>query len=126
MTTRDNIAAADFYDCRTARGWKMLPQTRTLAGDIALDANHPPVQVLDPGGAARNVDLPPEEEGLVFWIINIADAAEAITVRDDLGTTTIAVVSGSAGGTANQRGFFVCAPNAAGVLTWFAQVGADT
>lgn len=43
----------------------------------------------DPGGAARNLDLPAEADcaGLILFISNKADAAEVITIRDDAGGT---------------------------------------
>ena len=126
MGSRENITAANIRDSHLKAKLFGEPQTQTLAADLTLAAAHPWIQVLDPGGAARNVDLPPEEEGLMFWIINIADAAETITVREDAGVTTICTVAGSAGGTTNQRALIVCARNAAGALTWYAQVGADT
>lgn len=45
----------------------------------------------DPGGAARNVDLPAEEvcEGVFLFISNTADAAEVITVRNDAGSPVV-------------------------------------
>lgn len=43
----------------------------------------------DPGGGARNLDLPAEEvsAGAVLMIANAADAAEVITIRNDAGGT---------------------------------------
>lgn len=43
----------------------------------------------DPGGAGRNVDLPPvgECKGVWVWISNRADAAEVLTIRDSAGAT---------------------------------------
>lgn len=58
--------------------------TETLAAGKTLTATDAKVQALDPGGAARNVDLPDMSDiGFgEFIIINTADAAEVITVRD--------------------------------------------
>lgn len=45
----------------------------------------------DPGGAARNVDLPAEEActGAYLYISNTADAAEVLTIRNDAGGTVV-------------------------------------
>lgn len=61
----------------------------TLSGDKTLTTSDATVQNIDPGGGARNVDLPAEEAGLVFVIGNRADAAEDITVRDDADSTIL-------------------------------------
>lgn len=72
---------------------KVMPRLQsnaeTLAADKVLTHDSAQLQLLDPGGAARNVDLPAEEEsaGLFFVIANRADMAEIITVRNDGGTT---------------------------------------
>ena len=52
------------------------------------------ILMLDPGGAARQVNLPTEAEmdGYMGVIVNSADAAEAITVKEDAGSTTIATI----------------------------------
>lgn len=63
----------------------------TLSGAKTLSASDPMVQSLDPGGAGRDVNLPAEENGLVFVIANRADAAEALTIKDDGGTSLATV-----------------------------------
>ena len=46
---------------------------------------------LDPGGAHRDVTLPAEStvspSGRMFWILNAADAAENLVLKDDGGAT---------------------------------------
>ncbi len=61
----------------------------TLAGNKTLTADDKRIQVLDPGGAGRNVTLPPEaaSAGLDFYVHNSADAAEVLTIKEDGGTT---------------------------------------
>ncbi len=74
----------------------------TLAADKTMAASDDFLQVLDPGGAGRNVDLPAEAEGLAYAIVNTADAAETLTVREDAGATTIATVA------QNERAICYC------------------
>jgi len=77
---------------------KQLTLTETLAADRVLTAaefSNYGVIAFDPGGAARNVDLPAGSaalQGQEITIRNAADAAETITVRLTAGGTTIATV----------------------------------
>lgn len=64
----------------------------TLSGDKTVAYSDAAIQVLDPGGAGRNVDLPADSIGQAYLVVNTADAAEDLTVRDD-GDNTIATVS---------------------------------
>ncbi len=68
---------------------RMLNETRTMAGTVVLSVKSPTLQFLDPGGSARNLDLPAEadSDGLVFVVANTADAAEIITIRNDAAGT---------------------------------------
>lgn len=67
--------------------------TETLADTLALADTDPALQYLDPGGAARDVTLPAEgNANHLFVIVNTADAAETITVKDD-GANTIGTVA---------------------------------
>ena len=63
---------------------------QTLAGNLTLVAQSARTQVLDPGGAARDVTLPAIASGagvgVYFLIANIADALENITVKNTGGT----------------------------------------
>lgn len=77
--------------------------TETLAADKVVVAGDPMIQFLDPGGAARNVDLPDgAAAGTIFIIVNTADAAETITVRNgDATPLTIDTLA------QNESGFFI-------------------
>lgn len=68
----------------------------TMTGNVTLDASSSNIQVLDPGGAARTVTLPAEDDsnGLVFWFFNSADAAELLTIQEDGATTIVALRGG--------------------------------
>lgn len=61
----------------------------TLTGNIALDATYPLLLKLDPGGSARDVTLDPvaTAEGLKRRIVNAADAAESLVVKNVAGST---------------------------------------
>lgn len=72
----------------------------TLAGALVLteaDVRNSYTLTIDPGGAARNVDLPATTnlEGHEFVIINTADAAETLTVRLTGGGATVATIDQS-------------------------------
>ncbi len=62
-------------------------QVETLVAAHALTADSPRIQVLDPGGAGRNVLLPPEaaSRGIDFYIHNAADGSEVLTIKDSGG-----------------------------------------
>jgi len=68
--------------------FKMAVSVETLAGAKDIDIAEPPVHFLDPGGSGRNINLPDvtasdlADGGIMFMIVNTADAAEALTVRD--------------------------------------------
>jgi hypothetical protein len=70
----------------------------------------------DPGGAARNVDLPAEEAcaGAHLWISNTADAAEVLTIRNDAGGTVVTP-------TQNEAAFVWCDG-----VRWYGSVGAQS
>lgn len=65
--------------------------TETLAGDRVLTSADAMIVKLDPGGSARDVTLPAESsvgpQGQMFWIINAADGAENLVVKNDAGDT---------------------------------------
>jgi hypothetical protein len=67
----------------------------TLAANKTLVDTDCFIQKLDPAGA-RDLILPSDADarydGMIFWVINAADAAEDITVKDD-GASTIGTVS---------------------------------
>ena len=71
----------------------------TLAGNIALDATYPNVCKLDPDGSARDVTLDAEasSEGIMRTIINGADGAENLVVKDDSPATLATLAQNTAG-----------------------------
>lgn len=65
----------------------------TLAANMTLTAQYRRYLKLDPGGSARDVNLPAEatSNGLSFEIANAADAAENLVVKDDGGSTIVTI-----------------------------------
>jgi hypothetical protein len=79
----------------SAKTNETLTGTRTITYD---EVERYQAFAFDPGGAARNVDLPAEEScaGAFLYISNTADAAEIITVRNDAGSTVVTPTQGEA------------------------------
>lgn len=69
----------------------------TLAADLQLTAKSSQILKLDPGGSARNVTLPGEDQGvadtdgLAFEIVNAADGLEDLVVKDPAGSTVVTI-----------------------------------
>jgi len=84
----------------------------TLSGAKTLSDTDARVQNLDPDGSGRDVNLPAEAEGLTFVIGNRAGNANALTVKDDAGSTLVTV---------NQDDVAYCFSDGTG---WVVQVGA--
>ena len=105
-------------------GWGNRPKifngngvnTETLSGAKILVPGDAPIQRLDPGGAARNVDLPPVTgmAGEVFIIENTSAGANIITVRLTGGGATVSTP------TQNEVSFVYCDGT-----TWKALQGAS-
>lgn len=91
--------------------------TETLAAQKVLTEKSPMIQLLDNGGAVRDVLLPPEadSEGLIFIIANTGGGAFAITVKEDSDTTTIVTLDQA------QAGIVFCDGT-----TWFGFIGGIT
>lgn len=102
MPSRNDIQGVRADDLRIYSQLKLGVGMMTLGANLTMDVEMPTVMVIDPT-AARDVTLPPEadSEGLVFIIINAADAAEDITVKDDT-PATVGTIS------QNEIGIFVC------------------
>jgi hypothetical protein len=75
----------------------------TLTGALTLTDQYRQILRLDPGGSARDVNLPAEaiSNGLAFEIVNTADAAENLVVKDDAGGTVVTISQ-------NEKATVVC------------------
>jgi len=78
-------------DTQTGAVYRQSTNVETLSGDKELSNTDEQVQAFDAGGAARNVDLPTDAEGLYFEVYNTSDAAEDLTVRDSDDNTVVTV-----------------------------------
>jgi hypothetical protein len=63
----------------------------TLSGDKTIADADAMILKMDPGGSDRDVTLPAEADvspaGRLYWIINAADAAENLVIKNDAGGT---------------------------------------
>lgn len=94
-------------------GLKAMTGVMTLAGAITWDLDYGTVVAVDPGGATRVVTLPAASEaneGAMFFIINIADAAEDLTINNESASTIGTFSQNEMGVIVNIRG------------TWYARV----
>ena len=64
----------------------------TLTANKTLTASSAVFQRLDPGGSARTITLPTTAKGMAFRVLNAADAAETLTVKN-AGGSTIATIA---------------------------------
>ena len=79
---------------------KIDQNVEVLTENKTLTVSDNPFQVLDPGGASRDVELPAEasSEGLVFYCINAADGGgENLVLKND-GAATITTLCPGMGG----------------------------
>jgi hypothetical protein len=86
-----------------------VPNVAELTGNVTLTKASKFVQVLDPGGAHRNVTLPDvaASKGYVFTFVNTANAAENLVIKN-AGASTIVTIGQNQSGWAFSNG-----------LTWY-------
>ena len=96
---RENHFNANLFDAMVNRGFKLASLTFTATAELEVQASWPPVLYADPGGGARTILLPAEEDSkdLVFFVRNIADAAEVLTIEEDSSTTAIVALAQNEG-----------------------------
>jgi hypothetical protein len=102
MPSRNDIEGVRAQDLLVYSKMKLGTGFMTLGANLTLDADSPTIMTIDPT-AARDLVLPAEADsvGLMFVILNAADAAEDITVKDD-GAATIGTIS------QNEIGILFC------------------
>lgn len=95
MAQRTNHVGGKHYNPLFVSRVRMKSIAVTATADMPIEATWPPVLLIDPGGAARTVLLPPEADckDQMFLIINTADAAETLTVEEDGASTTIVALA---------------------------------
>ena len=110
-----------------AAGPSVATNVQTLSGNLVLTTNMPRYQILDPGGADRNVDLPAEAEGVSYVIYNAADADETLTIRADTAGATQATIdrAGSIEIVSDGTSWFVKASGPVGAPVNVSTMGAN-
>ena len=100
--SKQNLEGGTMLDVMQ-KTFKIKSSTVTLAAGLTLTAKDPPLQFLDPGGSGRTITLPAEadSEGLLFLMVNTADAAEDLTVEDDAAGAVVTISE-------NESAFVVC------------------
>lgn len=76
--------------------FRMLCARYALTANLAITDKFPVLLFIDPNGAGRNVLLPAPDEGLTYCIVNTADAAETITLRDYIDTLSYGTIGQNA------------------------------
>ena len=94
---------------------RMLTLSIDASAEMAIGADWPQMLFVDPAGGAKTILLPAEEDGMIFYIVNTADAAEALTVEEDSSTTAIATIA------QGEMAVIVCSGT-----TWYSLVGTNT
>lgn len=99
MPMRQNHVGGLFYAPKIEEGLRLASVAKTVTAEEPLLTSYPPVLYLDPNGGARTVLLPAEadSEGLTYFVRNIADAAEVLTIQEDSSTTTIVTLAQNEG-----------------------------
>ena len=91
-----NIADCLAENILITKKFRLLPGVEGL-GDTekVLTVDDAPMLILDPEGTSVDVLLPPEADskGLVFLIGNGGSGTEALVVKDDSDTTTLATIT---------------------------------
>lgn len=78
---------------------KIQVATEALSANKTLKAYDRKVQFLDPGGSNRDITLPAEATSgnMFFFIINIADGAEDLLIKDDSAALIITISQNEGG-----------------------------
>jgi hypothetical protein len=117
--TRPTLESPDIMDPLIRRGLTFSPDQIGNVANFAMSNLHPTLMVITPTGA-QNLRLPLEANsvGLLFFIVNAAAGAFALTVQ-----TSTGAVLGFGNGliSQNQMGVFVCDG-----LQWRGMVAAAT
>jgi hypothetical protein len=94
--SHQNLHGEKAFDLQMMAGVRLGTAVFAAAATLTLDEDSPAAIAFDPSGAGQKVLLPlasKQNEGLVFFIVNTADAAEDLTVKDSTDTNTIVTVS---------------------------------
>jgi hypothetical protein len=76
--SRQNLHGQQAHDLVIWTGLRFGTANMVLAANLPMDRDMPTALSIDAVGTARNVLLPPEEEGLAYLIFNTSSAAGGV------------------------------------------------
>jgi hypothetical protein len=99
---RDLLEHAELINPLFRTAMKHMPMIGEISDNYQITVNHPGFLVLDPAGGHKDVILPieetPENVGLFYWIVNAADQAENLVIKNSgEGETVLTIGQGSIG-----------------------------
>lgn len=111
--SRVTLENNDIFDPIIRRGLKLASLEVTAADNFALDANMPPLIILDAAGAI-DVLMPAAtgNKGLCFFISNISGSTITFKTSGDAAFTTAIVLA------AGESAWFFCTGSATAALGW--------
>lgn len=93
---RGNLHGNGLRNPKIYNGLQLGTLVYAAAADLTLDDDSAVCIAFDPSGAGRKVLMPLASalnEGYAFFIVNTADAAEDLTVKDSTDAVTIGTIS---------------------------------
>ena len=85
------VVNADIFNSMFRKGMKLDFYKEELGANKVITVDYPPVLILDPNNASRDIELPAEalSKGLMFFILNDGDGSQALVIKDAGGTPIV-------------------------------------
>lgn len=123
MASRVEIGDTSLFNVLIRRLLKMEVARLTLAANLTLTVNHPPILSIDSGGVGRSVFLPLESaaKGLLF-LISATNAAGVLTLRNSADSVTYGTIDpGTVQGATAEKALCWCDG-----INWYVLTSAGT